>query len=156
MQAMELTQELLLLSDMMRCQCCHEKVNELSVNELTAINAIIEYNQANHSGIKMTQLSDIMHASKSAMSQLISRLEKKGIVKRYLNKQDRRVIYVKMTDSGNALFESQRNRILLFFEDFLSRMGNQDVETLSYLLKKSIVVIREINNDQKVEGIKQC
>jgi len=46
------------------------------------------------------ELADAVHLSQSALSRLISRLEKSGLVERCLCDLDRRGIYVTLTDAG--------------------------------------------------------
>jgi DNA-binding MarR family transcriptional regulator len=46
------------------------------------------------------ELADAVHLSQSALSRLISRLEKTGLVERCLCGEDRRGIYVTLTEAG--------------------------------------------------------
>src|SRR6201999_2576723 len=46
------------------------------------------------------ELADAVHLSQSALSRLISRLEKTGLVERCLCGEDRRGIYVTLTEGG--------------------------------------------------------
>jgi DNA-binding MarR family transcriptional regulator len=46
------------------------------------------------------ELADAVHLSQSALSRLISRLEKSGLVERCLCDRDRRGVYVTLTDAG--------------------------------------------------------
>ncbi len=46
------------------------------------------------------ELADSVHLSQSALSRLIARLEKDGLVERFLCAEDRRGIYVSLTPGG--------------------------------------------------------
>ena len=54
------------------------------------------------------ELADAVHLSQSALSRLIDRLEKHGLVERSLCGEDRRGIYVNLTEAG--LRASRRGR----------------------------------------------
>jgi DNA-binding MarR family transcriptional regulator len=49
---------------------------------------------------RVQELADAVHLSQSALSRLIGRLEQHGLVERCLCDQDRRGIYVTLTDAG--------------------------------------------------------
>lgn len=52
---------------------------------------------------RVVELADGIHLSQSALSRLIARLEREGLVARGMCEQDRRGIYVSLTPAGLAL-----------------------------------------------------
>ncbi|MFI0720513.1 MarR family winged helix-turn-helix transcriptional regulator [Streptomyces sp. NPDC021224] len=49
---------------------------------------------------RVQELADRVHLSQSALSRLVARLEKEGLVDRGICSEDRRGVYVAITDSG--------------------------------------------------------
>lgn len=51
----------------------------------------------------MQEIADRVHLSQSALSRLIARLEKDGLVERGMCAEDRRAVRVSLTEKGSAL-----------------------------------------------------
>lgn len=56
----------------------------------------------------MKQVADAVVLSQSATTRLVTRLEDRGLLSRYLCPTDRRGIYTDVTDAGLALLEQAR------------------------------------------------
>lgn len=59
-------------------------------------------------GMRVQELADLVHLSQSALSRLIGRLENDGLVTRAICVEDRRGIYVHLTDAGQARYRAAR------------------------------------------------
>ncbi|GHK01887.1 MarR family winged helix-turn-helix transcriptional regulator [Streptomyces sp. NPDC003753] len=59
-------------------------------------------------GYRVQEISERVHLSQSALSRLIARLEKDGLVERALCTEDRRGVRVTLTDKGRALHDEVR------------------------------------------------
>jgi DNA-binding MarR family transcriptional regulator len=57
---------------------------------------------------RVQELSDRVHLSQSALSRLVARLEKDGLVDRGICSEDRRGVYVAITDDGRRRYEQAR------------------------------------------------
>lgn len=57
---------------------------------------------------RVQELSDRVHLSQSALSRLVARLEKDGLVERCICSEDRRGVRVAITDSGRDRYEQTR------------------------------------------------
>ncbi|WP_433564536.1 MarR family winged helix-turn-helix transcriptional regulator [Nocardia sp. CA-151230] len=58
--------------------------------------------------LQTKQVADAVVLSQSATTRLVTRLEDRGLLARYLCPHDRRGIYTKVTDSGHELLEAAR------------------------------------------------
>ncbi|MFC4852480.1 MarR family winged helix-turn-helix transcriptional regulator [Actinophytocola glycyrrhizae] len=58
--------------------------------------------------MRMTQLSDAVVLSQSATTRLVTRLEDRGLLQRYLCPTDRRGIYTEVTPAGHELLAAAR------------------------------------------------
>jgi DNA-binding MarR family transcriptional regulator len=58
--------------------------------------------------VRVHAIAEHVHLSQSALSRVIDRLEKHGLVKRGVCENDRRAIYAELTDEGRARYEAAR------------------------------------------------
>ncbi len=82
------------------CSALERELGErhgLGVSDFEVLERLAE--SAGHQ-FRAQELADAVHLSQSALSRLISRLEKSGLVERCLCDLDRRGIYVTLTDGG--------------------------------------------------------
>ncbi|MEO3786922.1 MarR family transcriptional regulator [Actinocorallia sp. B10E7] len=59
-------------------------------------------------GLRIQQLSEEVHLTQSALSRAVARLEKEGLVRRSMCPQDRRGVFVALTDEGERRWEKAR------------------------------------------------
>jgi DNA-binding MarR family transcriptional regulator len=57
---------------------------------------------------RVQELADRVHLSQSALSRLVARLEKEGLVDRGICPEDRRGVYVAITETGRRRYEEAR------------------------------------------------
>lgn len=69
----------------------------LGVSEFEVLDRMAESDQGNY---RVQELADAVHLSQSALSRLISRLEKTGLVCRNMCLDDRRGVFVQITEAG--------------------------------------------------------
>src|ERR1700753_2563806 len=82
------------------CSALERELGErhgLGVSDFEVLERLAE--SADHQ-FRAQELADAVHLSQSALSRLISRLEKTGLVERCLCGEDRRGIYVTLTEAG--------------------------------------------------------
>ena len=77
----------------------------LSVVEYTVLDTLARQDGWH---MRMQQLSRAAALSQSATTRLVTRLENRGLLRRYLCPDDRRGIYSTLTDEGQALLEKAR------------------------------------------------
>jgi DNA-binding MarR family transcriptional regulator len=63
---------------------------------------------ADECSLRMNVLGDSAHLSQSALSRLVSRLERDGLVERKACEQDRRSLFVALTDAGRERYADAR------------------------------------------------
>ncbi|RSN14651.1 MarR family transcriptional regulator [Nonomuraea sp. WAC 01424] len=77
-----------------------EKGHGLSVSEYTVLDVLARQDGWH---MRMQQLARAVVLSQSATTRLVTRLEKRGLLKRYLCEDDRRGIYSEVTPDGRDL-----------------------------------------------------
>ncbi len=74
--------------------------HNLGLSEFETLDRLIDAGGENY---KMSDLANDIHLSQSALSRAVARLEKDGLVARSLCTNDRRAIFVCLTDKGREL-----------------------------------------------------
>ncbi|GAA2833313.1 MarR family winged helix-turn-helix transcriptional regulator [Crossiella cryophila] len=82
-----------------------QKEHELSVREFSVL-SILSRQDGWH--MRMNQLANAVVLSQSATTRLVTRLEERGLLERYLCADDRRGIYTEVTAAGQRLVDQAR------------------------------------------------
>ncbi|MFD7879948.1 MarR family winged helix-turn-helix transcriptional regulator [Streptomyces sp. NPDC059766] len=82
--------------------------HELSVREYSLLDVLSRQHDGEGGHLQMKQVADAVVLSQSATTRLVSRLEDRGLLSRYLCPTDRRGIYTDVSASGLALLEQAR------------------------------------------------
>ena len=89
-----------------------EKVLEarhgLSAREFFVLDVLSRQHDGDGGHLQMRQLADAVVLSQSATTRLVTRLEERGLLERYLCPTDRRGIYTNVTAEGAKLLDAAR------------------------------------------------
>ncbi|MFD9426293.1 MULTISPECIES: MarR family winged helix-turn-helix transcriptional regulator [unclassified Streptomyces] len=80
----------------------------LSVREYSLLGVLSRQHNGPGGHLQMKQVADAVVLSQSATTRLVTRLEDRGLLTRYLCDTDRRGIYTDVTDAGLALLDEAR------------------------------------------------
>lgn len=80
----------------------------LSVREFSLLDVLSRQHDGDGGHLQMKQVADAVVLSQSATTRLVTRLEDRGLLSRYLCPTDRRGIYTDVSASGRALLEAAR------------------------------------------------
>lgn len=72
----------------------------IGMSEFEALDRLVD---ATCEKLRMTELAGDMYLSQSALSRTVARLERAGLVERSMCAEDRRAIFVKLTEAGRGL-----------------------------------------------------
>lgn len=87
-------------------------------------------------GVTISTLSERLRISKSAVSQMINSLEDKGYVERFTTRNDRRLVYVRLTVRGGEVLSEKLRTFLKGMNTVFDKMGEEDTKELLRLLRK--------------------
>ncbi|GAB0102627.1 MarR family transcriptional regulator [Nocardia sp. JMUB6875] len=85
-----------------------QSAHDLSVREYSLLDVLSRQHTGDGGMLQMKQVADAVVLSQSATTRLVTRLEDRGLLERYLCPHDRRGIYTQVTDAGRALLEQAR------------------------------------------------
>lgn len=80
----------------------------LSVREYSLLDVLSRQHDGDGGHLQMKQVADAVVLSQSATTRLVTRLEDRGLLTRYLCPTDRRGIYTNVTEAGLSLLEEAR------------------------------------------------
>ncbi|MRR07329.1 MAG: MarR family transcriptional regulator [Deltaproteobacteria bacterium] len=81
-------------------------------------------------GIPIQKIGARMTTKSSDVTRLVDRLERSGMVKRFRTEEDRRIIYVRLTEAGRAMIDQLAQPLI---EAHQSTKGNFDRTSLELL-----------------------
>jgi len=89
-----------------------------------------------HEQVKPSDLTDFLATTPAAITTLMDRMEKAGLITRERDTHDRRIVWLKLTTKGES--EGQRGLKVRqdFLEHYLGRISTHNQQLLVYLLGK--------------------
>ena len=119
------------------------KKDNISCSELSVLKVLCEGEKENKK-MNITELASLLKMSKSAVSQLVSKLEKKGFVKRKLNLFDKKINYISISDEARIGYEHNQVKYSEVVKQVVGQMGEEDSKELSRLLEKLSGIINNL------------
>ena len=108
-----------------------KKASVMSISQIVILHFLSEKLQC-----KMSELAKLLDVTTSAITGMVDRMARSGILKRSRDRSDRRVVYVKITRKGiiliTSLMRGRRKRMLGIFKNLTSK----ERETYLNLVKK--------------------
>ncbi len=86
--------------------------------------------------ITMSELAAAMHLDGSAISTLVSRMEKKSLVERIHGTKDRRCVYVKLMAKGDAFKARMESKIIELTQNATKGISKADIDALQVVVNK--------------------
>ena len=88
------------------------------------------------SGVKVSELSNILNVTSPTITQQINALELNGYVERSIDKEDRRVIRIKLTEKGEAKIIENKGILFAYTTELADYLGKEDCKKLTELVTK--------------------
>ena len=116
---------------------------ELNTTELRLVGEIIF---ANCEGERLisTQLAERLCITRSAVSQIVSNLESRGILKRVADPVDRKIAYVELTDSSMGVYQVAKESAERSVSKIVETFGRENLDQLLALSDKFWEVVENI------------
>lgn len=87
-------------------------------------------------GMCVGDITETMHISKPAVSQILNNLERRELITRAIDKKDRRKITVNLTPAGRAALHEAMTCLNEMMDDVLNSFGSENTKTLVALLNE--------------------
>lgn len=97
----------------------------------TEMQLIKEILRAKETGGRMisSRLAKVLGITRSAVSQMVSKLEAKNVVQRVPDDKDRKIAYIELSDTARAQYEDMKGRVNAILSSVIGELGDEKVET---------------------------
>ena len=97
----------------------------------TEMQLIKEILRAKETGGRMisSRLAKVLGITRSAVSQMVSKLEAKNVVQRVPDDKDRKIAYIELSDTARAQYEDMKDRVNAILCSVIGELGDEKVET---------------------------
>ncbi|WP_059170311.1 MarR family winged helix-turn-helix transcriptional regulator [Bacillus sp. FJAT-27445] len=95
-----------------------------------------------------TELAEVFGVNKSAITAIITRLTDKGLVYRTRNEEDRRIVYLALTEEGIDLFEKAEQRIYALVETIITKFDKEEIRAFIDTYEKLSGILTELEGKQ--------
>lgn len=99
---------------------------------------------SNQGHIKAADLSDILKLSRPSITRILNDLERRGLITRNIDSEDRRSVKIELTEEGIEAIEKANRRILSIAERLVVSLGDSDTDKLIELIDKLTEVYKEL------------
>lgn len=73
-------------------------------------------------------LAKLLGITRSAVSQMVKKLEAKGVVRRVPDSRDKKIAYIELSDKARSIYEESRARVNGLLERIVAKLGEEKVE----------------------------
>lgn len=88
-----------------------------------------------------TQIAKALGVTRSAVSQMVNKLEERNVVKRVPDKIDRKIAFIELTDEANQVYEEEKDRLCGVIDKVIEEMGQEKFETFLALANEFVNLI---------------
>ena len=119
----------------------------------TELRLIAEVSAASYENNRLisTQIADRLGITRSAVSQIVNNLEKRGVVKRVADEVDRKIAYIELTEETYAAYEKEWNLCMQFAGKCVKKFGEDKFTQMCDLFNEFF----EILETERVEAIRK-
>lgn len=100
-------------------------VSKLSRTEFRLLREVVMEEEEKGKSIISSELARRLGITRSAISQIVTKLEMKGIVKRVDSPTDRKIAYIRLSDSSLTVFEEQCKEANAIMERVVELVGEE-------------------------------
>lgn len=127
---------------------------DYSKNEILALLFLYRKKNAN-----MTEISEYINAPLNTTTGVVGRLEKKLMVERVRDSQDRRVVNIVLTEKADQYIVEEKKVIEYYFEEINDRLTEEEKLAAVSIFKKAVSVLKlgksGLKADKVVKKIKK-
>lgn len=93
-----------------------------------------------------TELAEVFEVNKSAITAIITRLWEKGLIQRTRDENDRRIVYLSLSDKGKEFFDQTEERIHDLVTEFITQFDPLEIEQFIETYEKLNKILIDIKN----------
>ena len=121
--------------------------SELSETEFKLISLVAEA-QENNYDIKLSEISEKLNVTRSAITQVTNKLVEKKYIEKYTLETNKKEIYLKIGQKAIEQYNIVMSKITTFFERLFKEIGQEGIENI----ERYIEVAKKIGLEMKGEN----
>jgi DNA-binding MarR family transcriptional regulator len=122
---------------MLKCLNITEALGLMPRSEFVTLNTISRLSKDQPDGkVCASDISSRLCISGPAVSRSLNRLEDKGLIIRTIGRNDRRNVYIELTEAGISELKIDMGKYTRFMEATLSHLSDDEMEQFTMLCKK--------------------
>lgn len=98
-----------------------------------------------------SRLAKALGITRSAVSQMVNKLEKKDIVRRVPDEKDRKIAYIELSEKACLVYENFKLQVNAFLTKIISRLGEERVENFIAEAKEFVAVYDDAAKEMEKE-----
>ena len=126
----------------------NRKLNRTVLDSIRGEYGILRYLLYVENNASAGRLSEHLHVVPGRITDTLNSLERKGLIERHTDPEDRRRVLVSITDAGREQAIQMMTRIHREYEGMFQILGRKDTEELIRLLK----IVLAYPGDEKANG----
>ena len=125
--------------------------SDLRMNEMMALVIVDSHCAENEKSLLASDVGETLSISHSAVSQMLTSLEKKGYVYRNISEADKRQYRFTLTEKGRNVTYVTKNQIDKTINDVIIRFGEARIITFTQMLNDFACILSQIQDNSKNE-----
>lgn len=116
---------------------------EYSKNEILAMTYIYRRKK-----VKMSEIAEYLMAPLNTVTGIINRLEKRGIVERTRDQEDRRIVNISLTEKGCELFNKEKEELIFYFKEIYNELNSEEKILIAKIFSKVINILKNSKREE--------
>lgn len=116
----------------------HGSCHGLRQSEFFLLGTIKKLAGEDGSDVKVSDISSELQITKAAVTHMINSVEESGFVQRLPDKNDRRIVLIKITEKGSGVMESMKAEMFNSIKGLIEFIGEEDSKDLIRILSKAV------------------
>lgn len=112
-------------------------------SEMRLIGEVVDTKQAGRRIIS-TQLARRLGITRSAVSQMVNKLEKRGIIRRLPDDVDRKIVYVELTEEAEAHYLEEKKAFCEYVGKLLEKFGQENFDQMYALINEFFTSVEAV------------
>ena len=126
------------------CQKFHLNTIDIPSMDLTKKQKLILYALSGGRSLNMSQLSSYLASSKEQATRAVSPLVKDEYVTRFRSDENRKMVYVKLTEKGNQLILQEKALVKEYLSKRFESLSKEDQELFHQSLSNILTILKKM------------
>lgn len=100
-------------------------------------------------GIKLSTLSKTLKLAPPTVTPMINSLEENGFIVRVGSKEDRRVVFIQLTDQGHSFLTEKEKQFKSNIHALIDYLGEEDAKELIRLVRKTADYLNQFKENEE-------